>query len=240
MSIKFARQQGLVISYKPAKFELVDGSSHFSMGFVWVGCGLSKSGDLCQRLFFIYDQMPMPLLLGAPFFWEIHSLPKSSSRLSRSGDIFESPLPFNHDLGQIRPRIRLSISRGDYTIVVPAVPDKGSTNDAVSLQFAQRSGFEVFPCPTGLRDIRLGNNRVITAVGLIALKYSFIDCSSGPGPYFSTDFDVIDGLAFDLALGNPTLRRHRVFENTDEIEWEYWMETSPTLHPFWATKTTGA
>jgi hypothetical protein len=240
MSLAFARQHGLVISYKPSKFQLVDSSSHFSIGFVWAECGLFKSVDFCQRLFFIYDQMPMPLLLGAPFFWESHSLPKSGSQLCTNWHIFEFPLTFNPDLGQIRPRVRLSISREDYTILVSAVPDKGSTNDVVSLQFAQTSGFEVFPCPAGTRDIRLGNNRVITAVGQVALRVSFIDCLSTPGPYFSAKFDVVDGLAFDLALGNPTLRKHRVFENCDEVEWDYWVETSPTLYPFLHKKGRGA
>ncbi|KAL1871655.1 hypothetical protein Daus18300_004655 [Diaporthe australafricana] len=89
-----------------------------------------------------------------------------------------------------------------------AALDSGSDKDVVSLDYASSRNWKTIPLPDGEGYVMLANSELVKLIGYIEKAFQV------PGGYLeSRRFYVLDGLASDVVLGDPTIEALDLFNN---------------------------
>ena len=155
------------------------------------------------------------------------------------------PQEFTHDKGGstlltknlpgenmvLRPGVRIHIRHSGGIKKVLAVPDKGSSVDAMSLAFAQSMGYIIDRRGANQCTLRLASGLMIRSVGTVRASFE-IDMKSARLDLLQRTFAVIVNFPFDVAFGNAFIHERKVFEaNLSCLEWVYVREILPLLLP---------
>lgn len=192
ISRDFADHHDLVAKETFQAFRMIDGTTQISTGFTWIRCGVKNhSAPVQPRLFYIFETLNVPLLIGRSF-WE--------DSLSRDH------IATVHVHYTIRyPFVPLAFyeSRGSGELLMATV-DTGTSANLISLLFVRKNQFSIKARP--FRQIRTANGRVVSVAGTIKTK---IQIGSLKGAFLDCTFLVIASLPYDVGLGRSFLFKRK-------------------------------
>jgi hypothetical protein len=106
----------------------------------------------------------------------------------------------------------------------------------MSLAYATSMGYSVDRQPNNKVTLKLGNGVFIQSSGTVE-AYLRLRGTAGQTRQLGSRFIVIDGLPFDLAVGNTFIRKYKVFDKRiSDIEWSH--DEEENLHFCPVIKTT--
>lgn len=243
MTLEFARALNLIISSDSIEFEMVDGSLSRSEGRAQVWCKLAgERQSPFLRDFHIFAAAPRPLILGVAPCSEFAAPPRAQKPgVSVPREIVPCQPSLEPDTmlhtrqcisSPNRLQIFLRCEEGLYETT--AVPDKGTSIDAMSLAFATAMKYEIDSLPSHRCRFTMTNGRVFHVPGAVSTSFVLGGLSLEANP-FCGRFIVVDGLKSDICLGNYTLKKWSVFgKNFRHLVWTSQVEEYPLLKAYGA------
>jgi len=235
MTLDFAKNHKLGIRDSKTTFTLANGSFSDSIGHVRIICGLyNDRTSLSHRDFHVFSTALHPLILGGPFLHEtkVLKMPRvDSSRKFLSSDTKNTArlvgaMPDKY----LRSYFHIQINYNCVIINTLAVPDIGACINSMSLAYAQSMGFAIESSHRHQYHIQLTDQSLTQAKGIVDLLVWPNDCSRSP-QYFKCRFVILDGLPFDISLGNIFINKYGVLSrNLDRLKWRYSAEKSLGLY----------
>ena len=194
MTRAFAQDRGFSVVQKFESFQMIDGTTEFSMGLTLVQCGIEGDpASVGYRQFHVFERLYTPVLIGRSFWDDDQSC--------------HSPSAVHVQYAVQYPCIPLTIQRkGTSGKTVMSVVDTGAISNLMSLKFARRESLPL-KSPTS-RQIMASNGRPVSVAGTVKVK---IQLGAFRGSHLYCVFLVIAGLPYDAGLGRKFLfnQKHR-------------------------------
>jgi hypothetical protein len=215
MTLAFAFNNHLKVQPSRVGFLLANGSTQYSIGHVSLECGLSRnSGNIFHQDFYVFPTSKRALVVGKPFLSATRIL--KTSRITFQG---HQSFPFSPHGPKIEPEttgsgpnfIRLRILRHGLHEDAAAILDKGSSLNAMSVDYAETMGYCLQLPKFSQSLIRLGNGTLLCICGTVKVRIELSRNILGAGSCHIT-FVVIKGLPFNLLMGNPFITQYNIMQ----------------------------
>jgi hypothetical protein len=158
MTRSFADEHGFPVKQNFQAFQMIDGTKILSTGFTWVLCGIkNNTASVHHRLFYIFERLHVPVLIGRSF-WEESQSRRSISASRVCDEIHYQCIPLMfHENGKNKK-------------VVMSALDTGIVSNLMSLGYARRERLSMM-APLS-HQIRASNGRLVSIVGTVRVNYS--------------------------------------------------------------------
>lgn len=230
MSLEFATNHGIRIIPARIPFSLATKGAYYSLGYAIVTCATRRGEKNVEHVFYVFTNAIHPLILGRELARQYYSLHEHSQA--------HKCLEGGQDKSNVRDENRLLWSdmlvtkqenpklRVNNTFDIMVTPDIGADFDAISLDLAQRLGFEVGLTTTSTY-FRIANGRTMQSRGCLDVK---LESAQGNDRQVSIErsFTVVENLVFDLILSNQFIRDEMDAQDT-ALLWSEAADTSSRL-----------
>lgn len=215
MSLSFAQSHSVRIEPHSIQFTLADGSTQWSAGRGYALCAFGRT-ELPDFEFHIFESTAYPIVLGQPFIREAKIDPLRKSRFrppwparGRQRTITGTETPTDPSFAS---PMRLQLSHNSGSAGASAILDRGSTRNLMSLSYAKTSNYHIARLPADRPTLLLGNGALVTTSGTVRAALYLSPKLQVPQPVdnveIPTEFIILDGLPFDVAIGNQFIRDH--------------------------------
>ena len=161
--------------------------------------------------FTVFDAAAYPLILGQPFIRSTSASPVCPLRLSRrEPSAAEAAKQASPKLGA---PTYFQLRQGEEPVSALGVLDRGSSRNLMSLSYAKASNHHISLRLADRPSLVLGNGALAMSSGTVRTSLLLpgepqVSSSLIPDSRLSVDFVILDGLPFDVAIGNGLLRKH--------------------------------
>jgi hypothetical protein len=195
MTRSFADEHGFPVKQNFQAFQMIDGTTILSTGFTWVLCGIkNNTASVHHRLFYIFERLHVPVLIGRSF-WEESQSRRSISASRVCDDIHYPCIPL------------MFHENGKNKRVVMSALDTGIVSNLMSLGYARRERLSMMAPPS--RQIRASNGRLVSIVGTVRVKLQLGSVQEVP---LYCVFWVVVGLPYDVGLD-----RNFLFDSNNKL-----------------------
>ena len=243
MTLDFVRKHRFKIVPKRRPFELANGSIHYSIGYTVISCGFCRDQqDTRLHKFYIFKDCIEPLILGWRLLYDmgILSPPEINELREPNQEKGKSPPNIRTYLDETmipRAEVQVHMKHSGGLRKVLAVPDKGSSVDAMSLAFALSMGYSIDRKGSSQCVLRLASGLMIRSVGTVCASFQ-MDTKDLRVNLFQKDFVVIANFPFDIAFGNALIHELKLFgTNLSSLEWVHMRTELPLLCPAYGNPT---
>lgn len=212
MSWKLADQLGLPImgvqDPAPAAFVMANGRTVSAVGRVRVKCAFKHESSIINCVFFVFQTLAVPMIMGIEFLHTTETLTKHRDRL------VEQLVPSMQALRVCsvgRPKRDVVCRLGNY--VGCATADTGSDLDIVSPEFAASRAFEVedscveLEFADGSKGYTMGMIKAAFSIGRVSDVEGFIPRSQET----TLELFVLENLNADILVGMDTIEHLQTF-----------------------------
>ena len=192
------------------EFQMGNGKIVSAIGRTSLDCRFTNDSALkFACIFYVFERLITPLIMGMDFLQETETLTKNRHRLE-SRETFEKR--FVQVCSLNNPKRRLSCFADGERVLANA--DTGSEVDLISLAYASKGGFPVESIEEDFEStVQFADGSCSTLSGKIILQVKF---GKSNHPHSNVVFHVLEGLTCDLLLGEDLLDEIDAFQSYQE------------------------
>ncbi|KAL9025515.1 MAG: hypothetical protein Q9196_005673, partial [Gyalolechia fulgens] len=191
------------------EFRMANGKLVKAVGRTMADCCFAKDPTVELRcLFYVFQQLISPLIMGMAFLEETQTLARNRHRLESR--MIPRALPLQL-CSLDYPRRRLYCLADLQPKLANA--DTGSELDLMSLKYVQKRGFVVQEVDLADSLVQFADGSLARLLGKVQVCISFGDGSSAR---HSREFHVLEGLTCDILLGEDFLNSTAAFQSYSE------------------------
>ena len=186
------------------EFRMGNGKVIRALGKVMIDCAFAKEPNVRLRcIFYVFQRLVTPLILGMSFLDETETLSKNRHRLEPRSYV---PRGLVDVCGLNSPRRRLFCIAESQPILANA--DTGSEVNLISLAYVQKRGFCIEPITTAPSMVQFADGSTSALLGVVSLSIVFGNLE---GRRLNVVFHILEGLTCELLLGEDILNDNDVF-----------------------------